>query len=243
MEREVVLDGYLDSVVKQLLEAKSRGEHVYCRFNKHILHSDTVTMDSAYLEVTGKTYAEFIEDRNREIDESLRKWEEEIEKRKRTREEEERKRREEFDRQRQEEERIKQANIARVAATRTSDTENITEEKIISGLKFIAENRDLTQDELIDGLIDLGCNFSLDDINKVFPPIKNMAEQMEAGNLAAGATIIVNARDSESGRDLCYDWHFDNDNEFSVYHFIRVVTGDESYTYDNVKKKRAHHFS
>lgn len=60
MEREIeVLGGStLESVVYTLLAAKSRGEHVYCIFNGHKLHSDSVSMDSAYMEVCGYTKAE-----------------------------------------------------------------------------------------------------------------------------------------------------------------------------------------
>jgi hypothetical protein len=69
MEREIRPNGNLESVVYTLLAAKARGEHVYCNFNGHQLHSDSVTMDSAYQEVCGHTKAEY--------DEILRKRNEE----------------------------------------------------------------------------------------------------------------------------------------------------------------------
>lgn len=43
----------LEDVVSVLLDAKARGESVYCEFEGHKLHSDNITMDSAFLEVTG----------------------------------------------------------------------------------------------------------------------------------------------------------------------------------------------
>ena len=60
MEREIrIMPGNnLESAVYTLLAAKARGEHVYCDFNGHKLHSDTVSMDSAYMEVMGHTKAE-----------------------------------------------------------------------------------------------------------------------------------------------------------------------------------------
>ncbi len=60
-EREIELLGNdnLESTVYTLLAAKARGERVYCNFNGHILHSDTVTMDSAYTEVMGYTKKEY----------------------------------------------------------------------------------------------------------------------------------------------------------------------------------------
>ena len=45
--------GSLEDVVSVLLDAKARGESVYCEFEGHKLHSDNITMDSAFLEVTG----------------------------------------------------------------------------------------------------------------------------------------------------------------------------------------------
>lgn len=59
--REIIIIGNLPQVVKELQEHHKRGERVFTVFNGHELYSDTVTMDSAYLEVTGKTKAEFDE--------------------------------------------------------------------------------------------------------------------------------------------------------------------------------------
>jgi len=49
----------LESAVYLLLAEKARGHHVYCEFNGHVLNSDDVTMDSAYLEVTGHKKEEY----------------------------------------------------------------------------------------------------------------------------------------------------------------------------------------
>lgn len=56
------LDGWLSPLercVERLLQFKERGELVKYNFNGHWLYSDTVTMDSAFLEVTGKNKADF----------------------------------------------------------------------------------------------------------------------------------------------------------------------------------------
>ena len=60
MEREIKfsIGENLESAVYTLLAAKARGEKVYGEFNGHILHSETVSMDSAYMEVLGCTKAE-----------------------------------------------------------------------------------------------------------------------------------------------------------------------------------------
>ena len=49
----------LESMVYTLLAAKARKERAYCVFAGHVLHSDNVTMDSAYMEVKGCTKAEY----------------------------------------------------------------------------------------------------------------------------------------------------------------------------------------
>ena len=49
----------LDEAVELLLAEKAAGRRAYCNFNDIIFHSDTVTMDSAYMEVFGKTKAEY----------------------------------------------------------------------------------------------------------------------------------------------------------------------------------------
>jgi hypothetical protein len=48
----------VEAAVNKLLEYKMKGELVLGKFNGTILYSDTVTMDGAYLEITGMTKAE-----------------------------------------------------------------------------------------------------------------------------------------------------------------------------------------
>ncbi len=49
--------------VNKLLEYKDKGEYACGEFNGHMLYSDNVTVDSAYLEITGKTKADFDKER------------------------------------------------------------------------------------------------------------------------------------------------------------------------------------
>ena len=62
-KEEVEIEGNLDDklyeVVEKLIEYRNQGLHVRYDFNGVILHSDDVTMDSAYLAVTGYTKEEF----------------------------------------------------------------------------------------------------------------------------------------------------------------------------------------
>ena len=72
MESEIrLLPGSdLDSAIKSLQAAEARGEHVFCRFNGHILHSEGITEDSAYIEVLGCTK----EEHNKLVEELMEKY-------------------------------------------------------------------------------------------------------------------------------------------------------------------------
>lgn len=80
--REIVcsLGENLEGTVKVLLEYKEKGIPVYTEFNGTKLYSDTVTLDSAYQQVIGKTKKEFDEEKEREFQEYSRKRKEHKEK-------------------------------------------------------------------------------------------------------------------------------------------------------------------
>ena len=66
----------IEEVVVKLLNCKENGELVYTKFNGHMLYSDTVTMDDAYLEIIGKTKAEYDKEQEEWIEDIRRKEEE-----------------------------------------------------------------------------------------------------------------------------------------------------------------------
>ncbi len=208
MEKEIEVYGNLESAVYTLLAAKARGEHVYCNFNGHRLHSDSVTMDSAYQEVCGCTKEEF--------DKQRQEWLENY-------------KREEAERE------AREAEYAeRVAQNRSESNEPITMDKVVAGIKYICEHQDVPQKELIEGLLALGCNFSLQDIVEQFPTDVKLFEGLAKGDISCGASVIANVRDSEYGRSFCDDRFLSVDDGSSLYSFIRTVTGDESYTKANI---------
>lgn len=209
MERKIELlpTDNLESAVYTLLAAKARGEHVYCVFNGYEFHSDTVTMDLAYKTVIGKTKAE----RDNEI-----------------KEENERVEREEIARA------IREQGYAQKVNEFRKEKKPITSQEVIEGLKFIAEHQSISQDELIDSLLQLGCNFTFEEIQEQFPQAVNLFEGVKNGNIACGASIIVNARDSEFGRSFVNEKLLSVDDDSSIYHFVRVLTGDDTYTKENI---------
>ncbi len=70
----------IEEAVKELLNYKSKGLLVKGEFNGVTLYSDTVTMDGAYKDITGKTKAEFDRDQKNWRDEYDRKEKEHKEK-------------------------------------------------------------------------------------------------------------------------------------------------------------------
>lgn len=56
--KEIGWVGNIEQAVNELLEYKSNGKLAYCNFNGVNLYSDTVTIDGAYKQITGKTKAE-----------------------------------------------------------------------------------------------------------------------------------------------------------------------------------------
>lgn len=216
--KQIKLASYdtLESAVYTLLAAKARGQHVWCYFNGHKLYSDNVTMDRVYLEVTGRTKKEF----DQQLLES----------------------REQFKKSMQEAKLEEEQEVQLVLESKKKCTLPITQELVIAGLKFIAENQTISQEELTAGLLELGCNFTLEDIkNQVTTPEINLFDGMSQGDLICGATVIANARKDFLSRAYVSDRFLSVDDNTSIYNYIRIVTGDKTYTKDKVASMSTEH--
>lgn len=213
---EILLGDNLESAVYTLLAAKARGQHVWCEFNGHKLYSDNVTMDSAYLEVTGHT--------KQEVDQYLLECQKKYEKEKN-------------------QAKLEEGHEAQlVLESKKKCTLPITQELVIAGLKFIAENQTISQQELVAGLLELGCNFTLEDIeNQVTTPETSLFTGMSRGDLAYGASVIANARKDFLSRAYVSEKFLSVDNNTSIYNYIRIVTGDMKYTKDKIDSMNAEH--
>jgi hypothetical protein len=58
---EFLLGSTIEHIVNELLSYREKGKLAVAKFNGVTLYSDTVTLDSAYLEITGITKTEFDE--------------------------------------------------------------------------------------------------------------------------------------------------------------------------------------
>jgi len=115
---------------------------------------------------------------------------------------------------------------------------------VIAGLRFIAENQNLSADELADGLKTLGCDWTWDDWHARFDgtPKIELYDGVRIGAISCGASIILNMS-SRSDFDCVYgkDRLLSVDDGASIYHFIRIVTGDDSYTKKLVDERIVYH--
>ena len=103
----------------------------------------------------------------------------------------------------------------------------ITRDLIVNSLKYIAQNPFSSQEDLVQGLLDLGCNFYGTDILKTFGDNPNYF-------LFNAANIIIDIRDSELARAVYAKRFLTEDTYNSIFQLIRFITHDESYTKENL---------
>ena len=108
-------------------------------------------------------------------------------------------------------------------------------ELVIAALKFIAENQSLSYRQLLNGLINMGCKFTLEDCKSWYPDApKTLGEGIKQGHIATGIGIICNFMMSEYGREIATDMVLGVDDGASLYAFVRNATKDPSYTKEYV---------
>ena len=114
----------------------------------------------------------------------------------------------------------------------------ITEKNVVAALKFIAENRTMSTNELARGLELLGYGWSFNDWHVRFDETSvNLFEGMRRGLLSSGASVVINmGSGNDYNRNKCDDHFLSTDNDTSVYHFVRLVTGDNSFTKENIER-------
>lgn len=116
----------------------------------------------------------------------------------------------------------------------------ISKELVIQGLKHIAENREASSQEIRSSLVKMGWNFSWRDFYRQFPFLKvfkmRLFNGIRKGRLWAGANILINLSTKESDDPWCYvlERFLDVDDDYSIYHYVRLVTGDNTYTREKV---------
>lgn len=120
----------------------------------------------------------------------------------------------------------------------------MTMELVVKGLKYIAEHQTAGWHEIAKGLHELGCDYTFEDYEAQFPKEKEekLFEGIRKGTLSAGASIIANVQDSVDAKfawGYCKEYMLSVDDDHSIYSFIRLVTGDKTYTKKNLETTAA----
>lgn len=194
----------------------AEGKRAYCEILGHTLYSDTVTEEDAIKQITGYKADDYarLQAAEKQLEEAykqVREAERIIEEIKKKAEKEAQQ--EELDKYRKQGEKVV-----------------ITAPLVVSGLKYIVENLQLSRKELSKGLMNLGCTFTWEEIYEQFPEKVVVARGLMEGNLRAGAVIIANVRDSDYGLAMVLDEFLSKTSKVSIYNFIKIVTSDPGYT-------------
>lgn len=118
---------------------------------------------------------------------------------------------------------------------RKFNTNQVCLSNVVSGIRYIAEHQHSDYLEVAQNLIKLGCTYSKNDVLKQADREDiDISEGMKKGDIYAGAMIICKVRDYICGMSI-YSYNFmKEDNENSVYNYVRTLTGDQNYTKNNV---------
>ena len=111
---------------------------------------------------------------------------------------------------------------------------------LIRCMKNLAEHRDYTFEEMTERLHELGWNMSIQDVARNIPKpsvVTNVVEGIRYGDYFTGANILANAITRPENYSFVKSKFLSNDNRCSVYEYIRVVTKDDNYTLENIKKE------
>ena len=109
----------------------------------------------------------------------------------------------------------------------------ITRNLVVKGLMYIAEHHDASYEEIVEGLKDVGCTFSIDDVAQSIPIpnyVRNMLEGIMRADLYTGANIIANSTKRPANWSFVQDKLLKEDSKFSVYEYVRVATKDRTFT-------------
>ncbi|MBR2712084.1 MAG: hypothetical protein IKE73_00075 [Bacilli bacterium] len=128
----------------------------------------------------------------------------------------------------------------KIDESRSQGIKKVSIENVIPGLKFIIENPSISDEELIDGLLDLGCNFDFQEIKDQFQKDRIDPAMIGVGLMRtelpyAAAAIAIALYGDDEDRKFVRGFAKNDDNK-SFYRFIRTVTSDETYTKENVDK-------
>ena len=135
---------------------------------------------------------------------------------------------------------LSKENQYKIIKNRSEGVNLIDVENVVSGIKFIVENPNAKEDEMVDGLLEAGCNFDFEDIKNQFQKDRVDAGRIEYGLIRgdfsyASWAIAIMMYGNETDRKIIRKRFMQKDDNKSFYHFIRKMTNDETYTKTNIE--------
>ena len=83
--------------------------------------------------------------------------------------------------------------------SRKTGVSKITMDSVLNWLTFVSENSNMLQDELFDKLLEMGCNYTYNDLLEQFPDFENK-DVMSNKDVEDGAYLALRVRDEERVR-------------------------------------------
>ena len=113
----------------------------------------------------------------------------------------------------------------------------ITKEKVILGLNYIIANKYLSYEKIKEGLLKLGCDFTLEDQQREFSNEEGtIQEGILNGSLSCGANIIINVMSNEFGYLYVKDRLLNPNSEISLYTLVnKLIKNKEEQENNNMK--------
>lgn len=101
----------------------------------------------------------------------------------------------------------------------------ITLELVVECIRFLIDNKSMTQEEVRHGLSSLGWSFTWDDFERQFAVTHGtLADGLRKGRTSAGASVLMNIMYSDYyGWAFCYDRFFAEDGDATAYQFLRAA--------------------
>ena len=93
--------------------------------------------------------------------------------------------------------------------SRSNGVNEITPLIVFKGMRFILSHEYDDYEDFARGLIELGCNFNLEEVREYMQNNDCIEDDIQSGlyhgDIVAGASIICNVRDSEYCKDFAFD--------------------------------------
>ncbi len=119
-----------------------------------------------------------------------------------------------------------------------STEQEITEDRIVEAMKYLCETTDKPYLEVLEGLLARGFYWTVNNVGDQYEERRiNILDGLTNGEPEAAACVIGNVFDGHFSYQIVKDQYLTHDTYRSGFQYIRTVTGDESYTKENIFNK------